>query len=101
MEAEPVIAVLNGATAMACLGVALFFGRFWRESADRLFFCLSAAFVAFAVNYAALGLLPASDERRGYAFVIRLLAFLVILVGLLLKDRELAEHFVSDTRDGT
>lgn len=95
------VALLNGATAVACLGVVLFFGRFWRESADRLFFCVSAAFVAFAVNYATLGLLPASDERRGYAFVIRLLAFLVILVGLVLKDPELAEHFVSDTRDGT
>ena len=26
---------------------------------------------------------------------------LTILVGLVLKDRELAEHFMSDTRDGT
>lgn len=101
MRVEAVVALLNGATAMACLGVALFFSRFWRESGDRLFFCLSTAFVAFAVNYAVLGLLPASDERRGYAFVIRLLAFLVILVGLMLKDRELAEHFMSDARDGT
>lgn len=94
------MALLNGATAMACLGVALFFGRFWRESADRLFFCLSAAFVAFAANYAALGLLPVSDGRRGYAFMIRLLACVVILLGLVFKDRELAAHFMSDTRDG-
>jgi Family of unknown function (DUF5985) len=100
MRAELVVALLNGATAMACLGVALFFARFWGESADRLFFCLSAAFVAFAANYATLGLLSVSDERRGYAFIIRLLAFLVILVGLVLKDRERAEHFMSGTRDG-
>jgi hypothetical protein len=101
MRAEAFVALLNGATAMACLGIALFFGRFWRESADRLFVCLGAAFVGFALNYATLGLLPALDERLGYAFVIRLLAFFAILVGLVLKDRELAEHFMSDTRDGT
>lgn len=93
------VALFNGATAMACLGIALFFGRFWRQSSDRLFLCLSAAFVAFAVNYSVLGLLPVPDERRGYAFVIRLLAFVVIIVGLVLKERELAEHFMSDTRD--
>jgi hypothetical protein len=101
MPAEPVIAFLNGATAMASLAVAVFFGRFWRESADRLFLCLSGAFIAFAVNYSMLGLLPPHDERRGYAFVIRLLAFVIILVGLGLKDRELAEHFMADSRDGT
>jgi hypothetical protein len=101
MRAELAAAFLNGATAIACLAVAAFFGRFWRESTDRLFFCLSAAFVAFAVNYGMLGLLSPADERRGYAFVIRLLAFVIILVGLGLKDRELAEHFMADSRDGT
>ena len=91
--------VLNGATAMACLGVAAFFGRFWRESLDRLFLCLSAAFVTFAVNYAVLGILPLADDRRAYAFILRLVGFVAILVGIVLKDRELAEHFVRDDRD--
>jgi hypothetical protein len=99
MGAETVAALLNGATAMGCLGIALFFARFWRESHDRLFLCLGAAFVAFALNYAVLGLLPLLDERRGYAFILRLLAFVVILVGLVLKDRELAEHFLSGLHD--
>jgi hypothetical protein len=99
MRADVLAALLNGATAMACLGIALFFCRFWRESNDRLFLCLSAAFVAFAVNYAVLGVLPIPDERRAYAFVIRLLAFVVIFVGVALKDRELAEHFIGDARD--
>jgi hypothetical protein len=87
-------ALLNGATAMACLGIALFFYRFWRESNDQLFGCFCAAFVAFTGNYAVLGALPVADERRAYAFIIRLVAFVVILVGLVLKDRELAEHFI-------
>ena len=44
---------LNGAAAMACLAIGMYFARFWRESGDRLFLCLAAAFWIFAVNYAA------------------------------------------------
>ena len=54
---------------------APFFARFWRESADRLFVCLAAAFWIFAVNYAVLGMLPLADERRAYAFALRLVGF--------------------------
>jgi hypothetical protein len=89
--------LLNGATAMACFGAAVFFCRFWRESLDRLFVCLSVAFLIFAVNYAALGVLPLADDRRTYAFILRLIGFVAILIGIVLKDRELAEHFISDS----
>ena len=54
---------LNGAAAMACIAVGTFFARFWRETGDRLFWCLAAAFWLFAVNYAAIGVLPLEDER--------------------------------------
>lgn len=91
--------VLNGATAMACLAIAGFFGRFWRESRDRLFLCLSAAFMTFAGNYAVLGSLAVADERRAYAFVLRLVGFVAILIGILLKDREIAEHFSTGGSD--
>lgn len=86
------VAFLNGATAMACIAIGVFFYRYWRESADRLFLCLSAAFGVFAINYAMLGILPLADERRVYAFVLRLVGFGAILLGLALKDRELADH---------
>lgn len=62
MRADFLVAVLNGATAIACLGIALFFCRFLRESNDRLFLCLCVAFVAFTLNYAVLGVLPIPDE---------------------------------------
>jgi len=86
------VGVLNGGTAMACLAIGIYFLRFWRESRDRLFVCLAAAFGTFALNYAVLGVLSVSDERRALAFVLRLAGFVAILVGLLLKDRELSEH---------
>ena len=90
---------LNGAAAMACIAVGTYFARFWHETGDRLFWCLAAAFWLFAVNYAAIGVLPLEDERGDYAFALRLVGFAAILVGVLLKDRELADHLTSDIRD--
>ena len=64
---------------------------------DRLFLCLAAGFWIFAINYAVLGVLPLADERRAYAFVLRLVGFVAILIGVVLKDRELVEHLRSWT----
>lgn len=89
---------LNGAVAMACLAISAYFIRFWRESGDRLFTCLAGAFGIFAINYAALGLLPMADERRAYAYVLRLVGFVTILIGVMIKNAELAEHMSSDNR---
>jgi hypothetical protein len=82
---------LDGAVAMACVAISVFFLRFWRESEERLFLCLAAAFGVFAVNYSALGLLPLADEHLAYAFVLRLIGFVAILIGVALKERELVE----------
>jgi uncharacterized protein (TIGR04206 family) len=90
---------LNGVAAMACVAVATFFVRFWRESDDRLFACLAVAFWIFAVNYALLGLLPFADDRRAYAFALRLIGFAAILVGIIAKTRELADYMGSTDRD--
>jgi hypothetical protein len=86
---------LNGVTAMACVAIGIFFVRFWRESGDRLFGCLAGAFWIFAVNYAMLGVLPFADECRAYAFALRLVGFVAMLIGIVLMDRELIEHLRS------
>jgi hypothetical protein len=90
------VTFFDGAAAMACLAVGAFFIRFWRESEDRLFLSLALAFWIFAINYAVLGLLPLADEGRAYAFVLRLVGFMAILVGVVLKDRELGEYVRTD-----
>ena len=87
---------LNGAAAMACLAIGTYFARFCRETGDRLFWCLAAAFWVFAINYAVVGLLPLADEQMAYVFALRLVGFVAILVGVMLKDRELSEHLTSD-----
>lgn len=79
---------LNGAVAMGCAVVALFFLRFWRQSADRLFLSFSVAFWIFALNYGLLGLVPLAQESRWYIFVLRLVGFLAILWGIVQKNRD-------------
>lgn len=45
------------------------------------------------------GMLPLADERRAYAFVLRLVGFVMILIGVVLKDRELIEHTILPERE--
>ena len=65
----------------------LFFARFWRDTADRFFGFLALAFWLLALHW---GVLPLSDpayEHRPLIFLLRLLAFLVVLVGIADKNR--------------
>ena len=81
------VAFLDGAVAMGCIVAALFFLRFWRDSRDALFLTFAVAFGIFALNYAALGLVPFANETRPYIFLLRLLGFLAILGGIARKNR--------------
>ena len=83
--------VLNGATAFGSLVIALFFFRFWRQTADRLFAAFALAFGIFAVNRFVLALLEEDDEARPYVYLVRLLAFLVIIAAIVDKNRPRAE----------
>lgn len=78
---------LHGAVSMGCVIVAVFFLRFWRQVQDRLFLFFATAFLVLAVDYVMLGLLSAATEWRVPVFVVRVVAFLVILLGILDKNR--------------
>jgi len=78
---------LYGATAMGCVFVGLFFMRFWRESLDRLFLMFALGFWILALNYAVLGTVSFADEYRVYVFLVRLLAFCLIIYGIVDKNR--------------
>jgi len=79
--------LLRGALAMGCIVVALFFLRFWRISRDRLFLILSVAFGIFCVHWVGLALQDPGSEARQYSYIARLLAFLLIAVGVIDKNR--------------
>jgi hypothetical protein len=82
-----VASFLYGAAAMGCAVTALFFHRFWRQSTDRLFLLFSIAFWILGSNYAVLGLVRFADETRVYVFLVRLVAFSIILYAIVDKNR--------------
>jgi hypothetical protein len=78
---------LLGGMAVLCLVAALFFFRFWRETSDRLFIIFSASF--FLLGLTRLGLTIARDPTEGETslYWVRLLAFLLICVAIIDKNR--------------
>jgi hypothetical protein len=81
------IPFLQTVSATATLASGLFFLRFWRESRDRLFAFFGAAFFVLAVSWALVALINPSDETRPYVYAIRLIAFLLMIVGMVDKNR--------------
>jgi hypothetical protein len=75
--------LLAGALAMGFAISALFFFRFWRQSRDRLFLLFAAAFLLLGLDR-----VIASTSSVGDAvYLIRLLAFVLIVVAVLEKNR--------------
>jgi len=83
--------VLLGALAMASAIAGLFFLRFWRDTHDRLFLMFALAFWALGINWLGLGALgDASVEATTPFYVLRLLAFVLIIVAVADKNRATA-----------
>jgi hypothetical protein len=78
---------LSGATAALCLVVALYFLRFWRQTRDRLFVYFSLAFAVLALNWVGLAYVPPQDEARTLIYAMRLVAFALILIAIVDKNR--------------
>ncbi len=77
---------IRGAIALGAVVVALFFLRFWRETRDRLFGFFALAFFALAVNRLAIAIVGLTSEVPAYLYVIRLLAYLLILYAMVEKN---------------
>jgi hypothetical protein len=80
------IEFLSGAVTMGFAIAAIFFLRFWRRTAERLFLAFAAAFFLLALNQALALWLGAADERVGYAYMLRVLGFVFILGAILDKN---------------
>jgi hypothetical protein len=82
-----VVSLLNGAVAMGCAVIGGFFLRFWRQSSDRLFLFFALAFATLAFDHVLMGLIGSDPEWRVPVFTVRLASFVVILVGIVDKNR--------------
>lgn len=65
----------------------LFFLRYWRSSHDRFFAFFGVAFWALGANWALLVGRHPDDEYAPYFYLLRLFAFLLILVAIVDKNR--------------
>ena len=81
---------VSGLIVALCMVAALVFLKFWRQSHDRLFGFFSGAFFLLGLNYVLLAFNPRESEIRAYLYVIRLAAFVIIIVGILDKNRKSA-----------
>ena len=79
---------LSGMIAAGYLVAGLFFLRFWRRTGDGLFAAFAAAFWLFALNQAAVAFLGLGDENRGWIYLLRLAAFVLIIIGIVYKNRD-------------
>jgi len=78
---------LGGMLAMGYLVAALFFLRYWRRTRDRLFASFAVALLILAVQRALLAADLAIVEDRTWYYGLRLLAFVIILLAILDKNR--------------
>lgn len=78
---------MAGAMTTGYAIAALFFLRFWFRTRDRLFLLFSLSFWLLAMQRAALGLTSESLEDQTGLYVVRLAAFVLILVAIADKNR--------------
>jgi hypothetical protein len=74
---------------MASLVASLFFLRYWKVTRERLFGFFAVAFALLALNWLALTAIDPALETRHLIYLIRLAAFIVMIVGIVDKNRAL------------
>ena len=83
-----VIVFLQGISATGAWVSGLFFLRFWRDSRDPLFGFFAAAFWLLALSWAVLALFSPTEDFRPYVYGVRLIAFTLIIAGIIVKNRK-------------
>jgi hypothetical protein len=79
---------LSGAVTMGFLVAGLFFLRFWRRTHDPLFVAFALAFALLGLTQALLTFADIPVEERSWLFLVRLLAFALILGSVWAKNRK-------------
>lgn len=79
--------MLAGAIAFGWLLVGLFFFRFWRHTHDKFFLYFALSFWLESANRAALGLMSGDNEGSPVHYLVRLVAYGLILLAIWQKNR--------------
>ncbi len=78
---------LSGAVVLGFWAAGLFFLRAWRNTSDELFLAFTAAFWLLGLTQALLAFSTATVEERSWLYLLRLSAFVIILVAIWRKNR--------------
>ncbi|HYC49477.1 MAG TPA: DUF5985 family protein [Gemmatimonadaceae bacterium] len=76
-----------GLLVMGYTVAAMYFMRFWRETRDALFLFFAAGFALLAIQRTTLAIAYLIPVPMTTHYVLRLAAFVVILAGILHKNR--------------
>jgi hypothetical protein len=86
VDADLLAVAFGAATGMGCAVAGLIFLRHWAVTRDRLFAWFSASFFLMAVNRVALIAVGEQHEVSTYIYVVRALAFVLIIAGIVEKN---------------
>ena len=84
---ETLLDFLSGAITMGFLVAGFFFLRFWKRTRESLFVAFAAAFWLLGLVQALLAFTNIPVEERSWLFLLRLAAFILILVSIWRKNR--------------
>ena len=77
---------LAGALTLSYIIAAVYFVHFWKRTSDRLFLAFAAGFALLALNQLTVFALGVNDERHNYAYILRVLGFVLILAAIIDKN---------------
>ena len=78
---------LYGAVVMGFAVASLLFLSYWRRTRQSLFLTFAASFLLLAINYLWLAVTQIPVEERSPLFLVRLLAFALIIVAIVQGNR--------------
>lgn len=79
-------AFLVGVIATASVTSGVFFLRFWKDTRDSLFLAFGISFIIEGLNRAATPFLARPNEGIPAVYLVRLLAYLLILLAIIRKN---------------
>jgi hypothetical protein len=82
----PHLEFFAGFQAAGFLACALFFLRFWNRTRDSLFMAFALAFALLSAQQVLTTFLGLPDEDRSWVYLLRLLAFSILIVAILRKN---------------
>ena len=88
---DTILAFVGGAVTMGFAVCGLHFLRFWRTTKDSLFLYFALAFWLLGIAQTVITIDVGMVEERSWLYLLRLAAFMLILIAIWQKNRRLVQ----------